>query len=206
VLEAQDRRRVLPRQAIGLGLAARQAGERAGTGHGPGVAADRQREKLAADLELTMRGGQGGACLRQPRLGLGDVGAGVLADLEAVAGGAQLLRHHADVGLAHVDHLQVAPHVQVGRDRVQQHLLFDRHEALPRGQNRLARCLDRQPAAVAGIEHPFRHEAGGARGRVGDQIAVRSTQRRTGSGGVAPRPAPRPRHRAQKEAVLFQKR
>jgi hypothetical protein len=82
------------------------------------------------------------------------------------------LRHHADIGLAHVDHLQVAPHVEIGRHRIQQHLLFDRHEALPRGQNGLARCLDREPAAVAGIEHPFRHEARRARGGVGDQIAV----------------------------------
>jgi hypothetical protein len=109
VLEAQDRRRVLPREAIGLRLAARQAGERAGTGHGPGVAADGEREKFAADLELSMRRREGGARLRQPGLGLGDVGAGVLADLEAVAGGAQLLGHHADVGLAHADDLQVAP-------------------------------------------------------------------------------------------------
>jgi hypothetical protein len=126
------------------------------------MAPDRQREKLAADLELAMRGGQRGTRLGQPRLGLGHVGAGILADLEAVAGGAQLLGHDADVRLAHVHHLQVAPDVQVGRDRVQQHLLFDRHEALPRGQNGLARRLDPQAAAVAGIEHPFRHETRGA--------------------------------------------
>jgi hypothetical protein len=136
------------------------------------MAADGEREKLPADLELTLRGGEGGARLRQPRLGLGDVGAGVLADLEAVAGGAQLLRHDADIGLAHVDHLKVAPDVEIGRHRIQQHLLFDRHEALPRGQHGLARGLDREPAAVAGIEHPFGHEAGRGRGGVGDEIAV----------------------------------
>jgi hypothetical protein len=153
-----------------------------------------------------MRGGKGGTCLRQPRLGLGDIGAGVLADLEAVAGGAQLLRHDADIGLAHVDHLQVAPDVEVGRDRIQQHLLFDRHEALPRGLHGLARSLDPQPAAVAGIEHPFGHEAGGARGRVGDEIAV--GRRHEGQGRAQLRHGLR--HAlvidAQKEPVLFEKR
>jgi hypothetical protein len=171
-----------------------------------GMAADRQREKLAADLELTLRGGEGGACLRQPRLGLGDVGAGVLADLEAVAGGAQLLGHDADVGLAHVDDLQVAPDVEIGRDRIEQHLLFHRHEALPRGQHGFARGLDREAAAVAGIEHPFGHEAGGGRGRVGDEIAV--GRGHEGQGRTQLRHGLR--HalviEAQKEPVLFQQR
>jgi hypothetical protein len=113
-----------------------------------------------------------GARLRKARLGLGDIGARVLADLEPVPGGTQLLRHDAHIGLAHVHHLTIAPDVEIRGHGIEQDLLFHRNQTLSRRQHGLARRLDREPAAVAGIENPLCHEARrGGRGVV-HEIAV----------------------------------
>ena len=71
----------------------------------------------------------------QPRLGLGHVGAGHLAHVEAVAGGAQQLAHGLDVLLLQLENGAVAQHVHVGGDAVQEHVLFGITQRLARGQN-----------------------------------------------------------------------
>ena len=62
------------------------------------------RQQRAAELE--------------PRFRLGDVGAGEVADLEAVAGRLEVGVKHLDVILVQFDDGAVADHVHVGRDRL----------------------------------------------------------------------------------------
>ena len=70
---------------------------------------------------LVRRFGFGEAGLRagggEARLGLGDVGAGHFADVEAVARLPQLLVEHLDVVALQVEDGRVAQHVHVGRAR-----------------------------------------------------------------------------------------
>ena len=62
--------------------------------------------------------GERAARKRQPRLGLGDVGAGEVADLEPVAGRLEIGLEHPDLVLVEIDDRSVADHVHVGGDRL----------------------------------------------------------------------------------------
>ena len=77
------------------------------------------RELRAAELE--------------PRFGLGDVGSGEVADLEAVAGRLEIGLEDLHVVLVQLDDRAVADHVHVGRHRIGEDIAFDR------GQRRAAR-------------------------------------------------------------------
>ena len=57
----------------------------------------------------------------QAQFRLRDVGAGHLADIEAVAGLAQLLLQHLDVAPLQIEDRRVAQQVHVGGDGVEQH-------------------------------------------------------------------------------------
>ena len=75
---------------------------------------------------------------------LADVGAGHLADVEAVAGRAQGLVEALDVVAGEAHELLVAAHVDVGLHRVEEHLLLDVLEVGAAGGDLVARRLDRR--------------------------------------------------------------
>ena len=80
----------------------------------------------------------------EPRLALADVGAGHLADLEAVAGRVQRLVQPLHVVARQPHELLVAAHVDVGLHRVEEHQLLDVLEVGPSGGDQVARRLDRR--------------------------------------------------------------
>ena len=133
----------------------------------------RRFELRYADL----RTGQG-----EPRLGLGNVGAGHLADVEAVARLPQLLLEHLDVVAAEVEVSRVAQHVHIGGRAIEQHVLLGRAQGLARAEHeRLGllhrivrakaveqRLIDRHPdAARRRPRHGRRVRRDGARRAVG---------------------------------------
>ena len=97
----------------------------------------RRRRELArrmADLlpvrrfarrQLTLRRRQLRTAVLKPRFGLGDVGAGEIADLETVARGLEIGLEHLHIVLIELDHGAVADHVHVGRYRLGEDVAFD---------------------------------------------------------------------------------
>ena len=75
------------------------------------------RRLASARLACGPGGGKAG-------FGLGHVGPGHLADIEAVAGLAQLLVDHLDVVALQVENGRVAQHVHVGRRGIEQDVLL----------------------------------------------------------------------------------
>ena len=82
-----------------------------------GKLADDAQVILAARLQLRLGALQLAARLRQPRVGLGDVGAGEIADLEAIARGLCVRLQHAHVAAVELDDRLVADHVHIGARR-----------------------------------------------------------------------------------------
>ena len=108
------------------------------------------------------------------RLGLGHIGAGILAHFETVARSAQLLGDDADIAVADLRDLGVTPNIHVGLHRVEQHDLLQIDQAEPRGRDLLTRRLDQNTRAAIVKDQQVRHQlqradclgrAGIARGR-----------------------------------------
>ncbi len=84
-----------------------------------------------ARRQLPLRGRKLRAAELKPRFGLGDVGAGQIADLEAVARRLEVGLEHLHVVLVELDDRAVADHVHVGGDRVGEDVAFDRAQRRP---------------------------------------------------------------------------
>ena len=78
-----------------------------------------------ARRQPALRGGELGAAELEPRLGLGDVGPGHVADLEPVAGRLEVGLEHPHVVLVQFDDRPVADHVHVGRHRLGEDVALD---------------------------------------------------------------------------------
>ena len=109
--------------------------------------------RLARRL-LALRVGKLRPAELEPGFGLGDVGAGQVADLETVAGRFEVGLEHLDVVGVQFDDRAVADDIHVGRDREHEHVAFDRPQGCaPRFDPRL-RGLDRildTSAVVQGV-------------------------------------------------------
>ena len=79
------------------------------------------------------RGFERAAGQRLTRLGLGDIGAGDIADLEAVARCLEVGAENLDLILIQFDDRAVADHVHVGADRFGEDVAFDRTQGRPPG-------------------------------------------------------------------------
>src|SRR3546814_20221498 len=75
----------------------------------------------------------------QPALGLGDGGAGQLADIETVLRRLELARQHVPVGEVQLEHPHVAPDAGIVRDSAQQTVLLRRSQARGLRQHLLLR-------------------------------------------------------------------
>ena len=102
---------------------------------------------LRGDI-VRLRAEQCRAAGRQPRFGLGDVGARHLADIEAVARLFELLGEHFDVAAVEIEDRLVAQQIHVGGGGIEQHLLLGDAQRLARAHD-LAFGLAR---AVGGLE------------------------------------------------------
>src|SRR5690606_16389928 len=98
----------------------------------------------------------------QPRLGLGDVGAGDLADIEAGAGFVELALENADVLLADAQGLDVAAGVDIGGDDIGQDLGLDPAQVLAAGQDVGVGRGGRRGDTAAGVERLRKRESGRA--------------------------------------------
>ena len=87
------------------------------------------------DSAVSICGAGGG----QPRFRLRHVGARHFADVEAVAGLAQLLLQHLDVAALQIEDRGVADQVHVGGGGVEQHGLLGQPQRLARGGHQLLR-------------------------------------------------------------------
>ena len=110
----------------------------------------RYTARLVARLDF--RETDPGARLCEPRPRLRDVGAGVLADVEALVGGADLLFQEDDVAAADVEDGDVAPHVHVRLRGVEQDVLHRIAQQLAARQHAGFRAPDRIPDTEAGEE------------------------------------------------------
>ena len=115
--------------------------------------ADRDAVGLAGDLELALGGLQRRGRRREARLALADVGAGHLADVEAVLRGTQRLVQPVDVVAGEPDELLVLQHVDIGGDGVEQHQRLDGLEVGAPGRDRVARRLDRRLGLAVVVDH-----------------------------------------------------
>ena len=97
--------------------------------------ADDLPEPGDARPQVRFRGADLRAPLGKPRLGLGDVGAGHLADVEAVARLPQLLLEDLDVVALEVEVRRVAQHVHIGGRAIEQHVLLDAAQGLARAEH-----------------------------------------------------------------------
>ena len=95
------------------------------------------------------------------RFRLRDVGAGDFADIETVAGLAQLLLQHFDVAPLQVEDRGVAQQIHVGGDGREQHLLFGDAQRLARGEH-LAFGLTRAVGGLEAVEQGLRDRRAGA--------------------------------------------
>ena len=116
---------------------------------------------------------------RQPRLGLGHVGAGHLADLEAVAGRLQLPLQPLLVVEGEIEHDLVAEGRGVGVDGVQQHLLLQREQPGALGADQVLGPAHLRLGAAAGVEVLAQGQA--------DRLVVRFWSKSRRLAGVAPR-------------------
>ena len=98
-----------------------------------GVVADHLAVGGLASLCLRPCRGKLGDCGRAARIGLGDIGAGALADLEPRARGARLFGQELQVLFGQHRDLPVADNVHVGARRIEQRILFLVAQALDRG-------------------------------------------------------------------------
>ena len=123
------------------------AGGKLGMGRGrlqlAGQHADGGEIGLARDLEGALGIDEVGARGGEPGLGLADVGAGDLADLEAVVGGVELFAQHAHVVPGDADEFLRLDHVHIGGDRGEEHFLLDVQQAGAARRDAVARGFER---------------------------------------------------------------
>ena len=123
----------------------------------------------AARLEVGLGGIKLGDRVRPSRFGLGHVGAGHLADIEAILGLPELLGQHVDIGLAQADDRLVAHHIDISRGGVQKRGLLRGAQAFAPGLHRgfgLADGVDILKALEDGLGE--RH---GIAARMGNAVA-----------------------------------
>ncbi len=134
----------------------RQPVDRRAGGELAGIEPDHAAIDGARGGEIGLRGQH----LRLPRgdarFGLGHVGARDFADIEAVAGLAQLLLEHFDVAPLQIVDGAVAQHVHIGGRGVQQHGLLDHAQSLARGEY-LRFGLAGPIAGLEAVEQGLRH-------------------------------------------------
>jgi hypothetical protein len=126
-----------------------------------GVGADDLPVIGDAVLELRLRRVKLGTRLRERRLGLGDVGARHLADLEAVARLLELLFQYGNVVFAQIHHRRVAQHVHIGGGAVLEDRLLREAHGRAGGENVRLGLLDRILRAAA-VENALLHVEGRA--------------------------------------------
>ena len=146
-----------------------------------GIAADHLPVLGLRGREIRLRGLDVGPGAREAGLGLGDVGARDLADLEPVAGGSQLPAQALLVVQGKVEDRLVAPHVGVGGDGGEQDLLFGRDQVGPLGTHLVLGLTHAGRGAAAGIEVLADRERDLLRGAVG---ALRAVQPATAVGAA----------------------
>ena len=164
--------RVAGGEVLGLLDRARQVGHRARLLQHAGVAADHLAVDGDGGGEVRLGGLDVGARLREAGLGLGDVGAGDLADPEAVAGGLELAAQALLVVERQLEHGAVLPGGGVGVDRVQQHVLLGRQQVRPLGEDLALGPPHAGGGAAAGVEVLAQRQVDLAGGRVGVLRAV----------------------------------
>ena len=136
------------------------SGGRAGGGaRSPGQLADHPPVILLAGLQPPFGEGEAAARQREPGVGLGDVGAGQVADLEAVAGRLQIGAEDADLILVELDDRTVANHVHIGGDRLGEDVALGRAQVGAAGLDAGVGGADRVADPAAGEE---RQAGGGA--------------------------------------------
>ena len=117
----------------------------------------------AAGLQVGFRKIKGRNGGRSSGLGLRDVRARHLANIEAILGGPQITRQHRHVVLAQTHDRLIAYHIQIGRDGLQQNRLLDR-----------AQRLAARPDGCLGFSHRVHHaEASEERLHYIDRVAAR---------------------------------
>ena len=89
---------------------------------------------------------------RQAGLGLADVSARHLADLEAVAGGFEFVREHLHIALVQLHQRLIAQHVEIGPNRAEQYLLFDRPQLIASHQHVVFGLANAGHGASAAVE------------------------------------------------------
>jgi hypothetical protein len=122
----------------------------------------------------------------KPGLGLRDVRARDLADVEAVAGLAELLLQNLDVVALQVQDRRVAQNVHVGRGAVEEDVLLRVAQVLP-GADRLRFGLADPIAGAAAIEDvlvELQADAAGVGCGLADVVACASLSREDGAGVV----------------------
>ena len=97
-------------------------------------------------------GGQGADGLRQRRFGLRDIGAGHLADPEAVLRRFELLLQHLDVVAVDLDQGLVFDHVEISLGHRLEYRGFDRQGLRPRRLDRVYRLTRLRQRAAAGVD------------------------------------------------------
>ena len=164
--------------AVTLGFSVRPSSTEAGSVGGrkrstgePGAKCLRLVADDAAKVRSRRRQiGFGGQQLRlaggELRLGLGDVGARDLTDVEAVLGLLQRLFEHADVALLNLDDRGVAQIVHVDGGGRKQHGLFEHPQAFPRARN-LALGRAGPVGGLLAVEQRLRHGGADAARRIG---------------------------------------
>ena len=146
-----DVRIAAARQLLGLRLVRRQTLERGRAKFARRLADDiavdgARRYQVTLGLDPVRRGAG------KARFGLGDVGAGDFADLEAVAGRLELTPHPLLVLDVEFDHRLVAEHVYIGPGAGQQHALLDRGKPRPCGADLVLRPGDLGRGAAATVK------------------------------------------------------
>src|SRR5207244_7134628 len=104
---------------------------------------------LLAALEPALGPREVAAREREPRFGLGDVGAGEVADLELVAGRLEIGLEHLHLILVQGDDRAVADDVHVDADRIGEDIAFGGAKHGPAGGNSFVGGADRVADAAA---------------------------------------------------------
>ena len=131
------------------------ANQRRDWGQALGIVADRLAIIGERGLQLRLRAERGGARAGETRLGLRDVGARHLADVEAVLGLAQLFLQHLDVVAVEIEDRGVAHHVHVIADGAEQHVLLGVAQLLARAEHAGFGLAHRISGAIA-VPHVLR--------------------------------------------------
>ena len=101
-----------------------------------------------------------GLRIGQPGFGLGDVGAGDVADFEAVAGRLQLAIEHLDLVLVEFDDAAEADDIGIGGDDAEDDLVLDGAQPGAGGEDATFRRRDVRADAAALVERLAELEAG----------------------------------------------